>query len=124
MNPGEAGGFKLKAPEPLTTAEAESWIGSRVHDVYGSNLGRLEDVISFAEEPRWLVLREGRFSGRKVAVPCKDVIGSPGNVWAPYERHAVHDSPDLPDSAELSPALLRRLERHYFGAAARLNQPG
>jgi hypothetical protein len=47
--------------------EALGWVGYRVDDLYGANVGRLEDIWVDPRDgtPRWILVREARrFGGR------------------------------------------------------------
>lgn len=103
------------APKP-GLAEAHTWIGSRVTDSLGSGLGRLEDVWVDADsgEPAWLLLRQGRFGGGKhKLVPFEGATAGGGQVWLPFERAVVRNSPAIGAQESLTAALGERLRVHY-----------
>ncbi len=84
--------------------EALGWIGSRVDDIYGAGVGRLEDVWidPGTGVPRWLLVREGRFDGRTTLIPFEDATAGAGHVWVPYEREVVAAAPEVEPGAPLT----------------------
>jgi sporulation protein YlmC with PRC-barrel domain len=100
--------------------EALGWIGSRVDDVYGAAIGRLEDVwIDPATgEARWLLVKEGRFGGRSTLVPFSQATAGDGNVWIPYERSVVREAPQIEPGVPLTQQVEATLRNHYAANAA------
>jgi hypothetical protein len=100
--------------------EALGWIGSRVDDVYGSAIGRLEDVwIDPATgEPRWLLVKEGRFGGRSTLVPFDQATPGDDNVWIPYERSVVREAPQIEPGVPLTQQVEATLRNHYAANTA------
>ena len=76
---------ELRGGSKPSLNEALGWIGSRVDDINGVAIGRLEDVwIDPATgEPRWLLVKEGRFGGRSTRQPTVVVRA----VASPQRRH-------------------------------------
>lgn len=110
--------------------EALGWIGSRVDDIYGAGVGRLEDVWidPGTGVPRWLLVREGRFDGRTTLIPFEDATAGAGHVWVPYEREVVAAAPEVEPGAPLTQHIEAALRTHYaanvpsaisYGEAAR-----
>lgn len=95
--------------------EALGWIGSRVDDLYGAQVGRLEDVWidPGTGEPRWLLIKEGRFGGRVTLIPFEDATAGAGHVWVPYEREVVSSAPQIESGAPLTREVETSLRRHY-----------
>ncbi len=95
--------------------EALGWIGSRVDDIYGANVGRLDDVwIDPATGmPRWLLVKEGRFGGRTTLIPFEDATAGAGHVWIPYERDIVRRAPEVEPGAPLTARVESALREHY-----------
>jgi hypothetical protein len=96
--------------------EAVSWIGSRVTDVLGGGIGRLQDVWVDPEtgDPAWLLIREGRFGGgRHRLVPFDGATAGGGQVWLPFERYVIRTAPIVAPGDEITPELRRRVARHY-----------
>lgn len=95
--------------------EALGWIGSRVDDIYGAQIGRLEDVWidPGTGQPRWLLIKEGRFGGRATLIPFEDATAGAGHVWVPYERDVVRDAPQIEPGAPLTQQVEISLRRHY-----------
>lgn len=95
-------------------SEARSWIGSRVEDVYGAGVGRVEDVIVDAEgTPAWLVVREGRFTTHEVALPIEGAVASAGHVYVPHPKDTIKSAPSLPPGGRIEGAFEERLNEHY-----------
>jgi len=100
--------------------EALGWIGSRVDDIYGIAIGRLEDIwIDPATgEPRWLLVKEGRFGGRSTLVPFEDATAGEDSVWVPYERDVVREAPQVEPAVPLTQQVEATLRNHYAANAA------
>ncbi len=100
--------------------EALGWIGSRVDDVFGSAIGRLEDVwIDPATgEPRWLLVKEGRFGGRSTLVPFDQATAGDDTVWIPYERSVVREAPQIEPGVPLTQQVEATLRNHYAANTA------
>ena len=98
--------------------EALGWIGSRVDDVYGATIGKLVDVLTDERtgEPRWLLLRGGRFGGHYTVVPYEDASGGPADVWVPYDTATVRQAPTVTPSRSLDSELEGRFVAHYAAA--------
>ncbi len=101
-----------------TLDEARSWVGSRVDDIYGANVGRLEGVWDGPDgEPRWLLVREGRFGASHKLIPFSDATAGAGHVWIPYERDLVRHSPAVSPGERPSANLEEALADHYHTRA-------
>lgn len=100
--------------------EALGWIGSRVDDIYGIAIGRLEDIwIDPATgESRWLLVKEGRFGGRSTLVPFEDATAGEDSVWVPYERDVVREAPQVEPAVPLTQQVEATLRNHYAANAA------
>ncbi len=100
--------------------EALGWVGFRVDDIYGANVGKLEDVWVDPQtgEPRWLLVRSGRFGGHHRLIPFEDATAGAGHIWIPFERDSVRHAPGVSPSESLTRELDSRLKAHY--AAARV----
>jgi hypothetical protein len=99
-----------------TLQEALGWIGLRVDDVFGVTIGTIADVVpapGAEDEPRWLLLRGGRFGGHYTLVPFEDASVGPDNVWVPYERATVRDAPTVTPTEGLTHELDDQLDAHY-----------
>ena len=97
-----------------TLDEARSWVSSRVDDIYGANVGRLEGVWDGPDgEPRWLLVREGRFGASHKLIPFSDATAGAGHVWIPYERDLVRHSPTVSPGERPSANLEQALADHY-----------
>ena len=73
---------ELRGGSKPSLNEALGWIGSRVDDIYGASVGRLEDVWidPGTGVPRWLLVKEGRFGGRTTLIPFEDATAGAGHV--------------------------------------------
>lgn len=106
---------ELRGGNKPSLNEALGWIGSRVDDIYGASVGRLEDVWidPGTGVPRWLLIKEGRFGGRTTLIPFEDATAGAGHVWVPYEREVVRDAPEIEPGAPLTQHVEGALRAHY-----------
>ena len=106
---------ELRGGNKPSLNEALGWIGSRVDDIYGANVGRLEDVWidPGTGAPRWLLVKEGRFGGRTTLIPFEDATAGAGHVWVPYEREIVREAPEIEPGAPLTQQVEAVLRSHY-----------
>ena len=111
---------ELRGGNKPSLNEALGWIGSRVDDIYGAAIGRLEDVWidPGTGAPRWLLVKEGRFGGRSTLVPFGDATAGAGHVWVPYERDVVREAPQIEPGAPLTQQVEATLRNHYAANAA------
>lgn len=114
---------ELRGGNKPSLNEALGWIGSRVDDIYGANVGRLEDVWidPGTGVPRWLLVKEGRFSGRTTLIPFEDATAGAGHVWVPYEGEVVREAPEIEPGAPLSHQVEASLRSHYAANAPAAN---
>ena len=109
--------------------EALAWIGSRVDDIYGADVGRLEDVWidPGTGAPRWLLVSESHFGGRTTLIPFEDATAGAGHVWVPYESEIVRGAPEIEPGAPLTHQVEASLRAHYAGfspgTAAQRSEP-
>lgn len=110
---------ELRGGSKPSLNEALGWIGSRVDDIYGASVGRLEDVWidPGTGVPRWLLVKEGRFGGRTTLIPFEDATAGAGHVWVPYEREVVRDAPEIEPGAPLTQHVEGALRAHYSANA-------
>ena len=106
---------ELRGGSKPSLNEALGWIGSRVDDIYGANVGRLEDVWidPGTGAPRWLLVKEGKFGGRTTLIPFEDATAGAGHVWVPYEREVVRGAPEIAPGAPLTQHVEASLRNHY-----------
>ncbi len=111
---------ELRGGNKPSLNEALGWIGSRVDDIYGAAVGRLEDVWidPGTGAPRWLLVKEGRFGGRSTLVPFGDATAGAGHVWIPYERDVVREAPQIEPGVPLTQQVEATLRNHYAANAA------
>lgn len=114
---------ELRGGNKPSLNEALGWIGSRVDDIYGANVGRLEDVWidPGTGVPRWLLVKEGRFGGRTTLIPFEDATAGAGHVWVPYEREVVREAPEIEPGAPLTHQVEASLRGHYAANAPAAN---
>lgn len=112
---------ELRGGSKPSLNEALGWIGSRVDDIYGAGVGRLDDVWidPGTGSPRWLLVVEGRFGGRSTLIPFEDATAGAGHVWVPYERDVVRSAPEVQPGAPLTQDLETALRAHYAASAPR-----
>jgi hypothetical protein len=98
--------------------QALGWVGYRVDDIYGAGVGKLEDVWvdPRSGEPRWLLVRSGRFGSHHTLIPFDDATAGAGHIWIPFERDAVRHAPDIDPREPLSRELDATLRAHYDAA--------
>jgi hypothetical protein len=111
---------ELRGGSRLSLDEALGWIGSRVDDLYGVGVGRLEDIWIDPGTgiPRWLLVKEGRFDGRATLIPFEDASAGAGRVWIPYDQDVVRRAPEVEPGSPLTQQLESALRRHYAASAA------
>mgnify|MGYP000044065691 CR=1 FL=1 len=107
--------LELRGSARPTLQQALRWIGSRVDDIYGASIGKLEDIWMDPDsgEPLWLLVRDGRIGGRHTLVPFAQAASGAGHVWIPFEREVVRGAPAVRPSAPLSHELSDTLRRYY-----------
>ena len=106
---------ELRGGNKPNLSDALGWIGSRVDDIYGAAVGRLEDVWidPGTGTPRWLLVKEGRFNGRTTLIPFEDATAGAGHVWIPYEREAIRAAPEIEPGAPLTQQVESELREHF-----------
>lgn len=110
--------------EPATAAppsleEAKGWIGHRVDEIDGGEIGLVQGLFVDADNgsPSWLIVRQGRFKGTLVAVPIVDCAGGAGRVWTAHEREAIRSAPVVDPTRPL-------LRQHELTICAHYGQGG
>jgi hypothetical protein len=80
---------------PPSLEEAKGWLGHRVDELGGADIGLVQGLFVDAEDgrPSWLIIRQGRFKGTLVAVPIADCAGGAGRIWTPYGRETIRNAP-------------------------------
>ena len=76
-----------EAAEAIARPDADdvrAWIGHRLDEISGGNVGRVEGffVDESSGEPEWLLARMGRF-GHYTLIPGRDAVEGVGHVWVP-----------------------------------------
>lgn len=89
-------------------------VGSKLDDVGGGSVGRVEAVLADAGDgsPTWLVIRLGRF-GKRAALPFDYAAPGVGHVWTPFDRDVIRAAAELDPGEGLSAADERALLTHY-----------
>jgi hypothetical protein len=100
--------------ERPSLAEIKGWIGSRLDEIGGATVGRIEGVYLDQQsgEPEWLLARMGRF-GRHSLVPARDAVAGVGHVWVPYEREVIRGGPRVEPGQTLDIERETELSAHY-----------
>jgi hypothetical protein len=83
------------APPP-SLAEAMRWVGARLTEVGGEEIGEVEGfyVDSGGADPVWLIAKLGKRRGtRVVAVPLAECAGHGGGVWTAQPGEALRRAP-------------------------------
>lgn len=82
---------------------ARACIGSKLDELGGATVGRVEAVLADALDgtPTWLVVRLSRF-GKRAAVPFDFVAPGVGHVWAPYPRDTIRGANEPDPTGGLS----------------------
>jgi hypothetical protein len=93
--------------------EARDWVGSRLEDIAGTAVGKVEGFFADGEtgRPEWLVIRVGRF-GQHGLVPARDAVGIAGRVWVPYSRDSIKRAPKTGTKAPLTREAELELLKH------------
>ena len=108
----EAGVRWLEEPEGIEAALA--CVGSKLDEVGGSAIGKVEGVLKDAEDgsPTWLIVRLGRF-GKRAAIPFEYAAPGVGHVWTPFGRDTIRAAAELDPAGGLSTADEIALAAHY-----------
>lgn len=111
-------------------AEAQRWIGSRLDEIGGATVGKIDGFFVDEESgrPEWLVVRLGRF-GQQGLVPAREAVGVAGRVWVPYAREIIKAAPRAGTKAPLTREAELELLKHFgaggdAGRTAELNARG
>lgn len=112
---------ELRGGSKPSLNEVLGWIGSRVDDIYGASVGRMEDVWidPGTGAPRWLLVREGRFGARSTLIPFEDATAGTEHVWVPYERDVIRGAPEVQPGTPLTQELEAALRAHFSASAPR-----
>jgi hypothetical protein len=104
--------------------EASAWVGSRVDEIEGTAVGRIEALLVDADDgsPTWFVVRRGRL-GHRSAIPAQFVAPGVGHVWTPFSRETILGAPEVPRDGGLGRELERELADHYGIPAAGATAP-
>jgi hypothetical protein len=82
--------------QPISAAEARSWLGSEIAELSGGSIGQVQGFYVDAEsgDPVWLIARLGRRRrARVVALPFANCAGAPFGVWVAQEADAIRSAP-------------------------------
>jgi PRC-barrel domain protein len=101
-------------PAAPDLAEALSWVGSRLDEIGGEGVGKVEGayVDPDSGRPEWLLVRVGRF-GPRAPVPAREAVGGIGHVWVPYHGEAIKSSPKVDARSPLTTERELELLRHF-----------
>lgn len=86
-----------------TLEEGLAWVGSKLDELSGTSVGRVEGVYVDADDaaPVWLLIKVGRLGSRSL-VPFAHAVEAGGRVWVPYDRDHLRGAPRVNSGAELS----------------------
>ncbi len=107
----KSGAGKPAAPE---LSEVLSWVGSRLDEMGGEGMGKVEGAYVDVDSgrPEWLLVRVGRF-GPRAPIPARDAVGGIGHVWVPYGAEAIKSCPRIDAGAPLTTERELELLRHF-----------
>ena len=106
----------------LALTDTSAWVGSRLDDMHGTGLGKIEGAYVDEEtgRPEWLLVRLGRF-GQRGLVPAREAVGGVGRVWVPYSRDLIRSTPKVDGKSPITCAWERSLLA-YFGIAGEIGR--
>lgn len=80
---------------PPALDEARRWVGNRIDEVGGDEVGQVQGFFADAGDgkPSWLIARQGRLRGTLVAIPMADCAAGGSRVWVAHEREAIRSAP-------------------------------
>jgi PRC-barrel domain len=95
-------------------ADARRCVGTRVEEVAGGSVGRVQGVLVDADDgsPTWLIVKLGRI-GRRSAVPARFVVAADDKAWAAFPRSWIRGAAEIDPSGGLTPLQERQLCAHY-----------
>ena len=106
----EAVGPDLASDEPLAPDGVGAYVGHKLDEMGGSQVGRVESTATGRIE--WLVARMGRF-GHYCLVPARDAVSANGRVWVPYSRDQIRRAPRVEAKATLDSETEATVLAHY-----------
>ena len=101
---------------PVLLDEARTWVGNRVDDLSGAEIGQVHSLFVDADggAPTWLVARQGRrFRVTTVAIPIANCACGGGRVWVAHERGTVRSSPVVDPGRPLLREHELTIAEHY-----------
>lgn len=124
MKGNRTASYELQSTVVPTLEEVMRWIGSRVNDIYGAPVGRLEDVLSdpVTEKPRWLLVRTGATGAHRTLVPAVEAVGGRRRLCVKIDRELVRSAPAILRGTPMSEELDAEFARLY-GVRARPQAP-
>ncbi len=80
---------------PPSLEEARSWVGYRLDDIAGDEVGQVQGFFVDTEDgrPTWMIARQGRRRGTLVAIPIGNCAAADGRAWAAQERDTIRNAP-------------------------------
>lgn len=115
------------AAERPTRADVEGWVGSRLDEISGASVGKVEGAYLDEKSglPEWILVRVGRF-GHHCVVPAREAVAGVGHVWVPWDRNSIRRSPRVEPGGALTADEELQLCDHYgivdgLGRAAELD---
>lgn len=99
----------------ITQAQLNALYDAEVVDQAGEKVGSLDKVYldNVTGDPAWVLVRAGRFVGRRVFCPLAnaEVVGS--QIRVPYPVEMVKDAPEIPAGEQLTEDEEEQLYDYY-----------
>jgi uncharacterized protein (TIGR02271 family) len=98
-----------------TTHDITRWKGQKAVGTNDDKLGTIDDIYvdERTGEPEWLALRTGLFGSRVSFVPITEAEQRGDDIYVPYSKDQVKDSPNADADGALSQDEESRLYAHY-----------
>lgn len=105
---------ELRSSAIPSADEARRWIGSRVDDIHGRQIGRVEEVLTDETAGLdWLLVRHSPSGDACSLVPLSEACRAPRRVWVRLDRRFVLASPTVRRLAQLREEQFAHLAHHY-----------
>lgn len=108
-------GTELRATAAPDLGTATGWVGFRLDDLFGAQIGKIVAIYGDVgtRRPVWLAVKRGRFGGRHTCMPVNDVVAGAGHAWVPLERRLVRSAPEVEPEHGLTRLQEQALAEHY-----------
>ena len=107
--------YELQSAATPTAAEAKHWIGKRVDDIHGKQIGRLSDIVEdpASGETIWMLIRYGPGGDACTLVPLREASRAPRRIWVRFSRDFVRNGPWIHRHTPMSARTGEEFARHY-----------